>query len=156
MTSPAVLEVENAQAPQLVPAAAQASSGHDEPPKKWKFRSTFLLASAIFVAMNALISFTTPFPIDSYKFNYRGWSWWTFNALRNSDRISNIALIGSSTMVSAIAGCDANYLQRGLDLTEHHRASYLEDKLKKRYPQGDFETFSLSAPGQMRPVWTIQ
>jgi hypothetical protein len=149
MTSPAVLEVENAQAPQLVPAAAQASSGHDEPPKKWKFRSTFLLASAIFVAMNALISFTTPFPIDSYKFNYRGWSWWTFNALRNSDRISNIALIGSSTMVSAIAGCDANYLQRGLDLTEHHRASYLEDKLKKRYPQGDFETFSLSAPGQM-------
>lgn len=127
-------------APQAIPP---------EEPKKWKFRSTFILAVAFFVAVNALMSFSSPFPFDSYKFNYRGWSWWTFNALRNSDRISNIAIIGSSTMVSAIAGCDANFLHRGLDLTEHHRASYLEDKLTRKFPAGQFETFSLAAPGQM-------
>lgn len=123
-------------------------AAHAEP-KKWKFRSTFLFACALFISMNALMSFSSPFPIDAYKFNYRGWSWWTFNALRNSDKISNIAIIGSSTMVSAIAGCDANFLKRGLDLTEHHRAAYLEANLKKQYPNGEFETFSLSAPGQM-------
>ncbi len=149
MTPPAVLNSER-KAPDLV--AHPTSVHHDHAqgePKKWKFRSTFVLASVLFVAMNAVMSFSSPFPFDSYKFNYRGWSWWTFNALRNSSRISNIAIIGSSTMVSAIAGCDANYLKRGLDLTEHHRASYLESKLKKAYPCGEFETFSLSAPGQM-------
>jgi hypothetical protein len=51
-------------------------------------------------------------------------------------------------MVSALAGCDANFLKRGLDLTNHHRSVYLEDSLKKKF-KGDFESFSLAAPGQM-------
>ncbi|MBY0546966.1 MAG: hypothetical protein K2W95_06715 [Candidatus Obscuribacterales bacterium] len=146
MPSPVVLDEPSIEAAQLnvVPEPTPAAE-----PRKWKFRSTFLLAGAVFLAMNAMMSFFTPFPFDPYKFNYKGWTWWTFNALRNSDRISNIALVGSSTMVSAIAGCDANFQKRGLDLTEHHRASYLEHLLKKRYPKGEFETFSLSAPGQM-------
>lgn len=51
-------------------------------------------------------------------------------------------------MVSALAGCDANYLQKSLDLTEHHRSRYFEDTLNKNIP-GELETFSLAAPGQM-------
>lgn len=148
MSAPTLIETPvatEASTPNVVPAVPV----RDEDSKKWKFRSTFLLACAIFFAMNALMAFFTPFPFDPYKFNYKGWSWWTFNALRQSDRISNVAIIGSSTMVSAIAGCDANFLKRGLDLTEHHRATYLEHLLKTRFPKADFETFSLSAPGQM-------
>ena len=149
MTTPLTLaeSPELSNAPNMVPADLEPASS--EEPKKWKFRSTFVLAAAIFVALNALMSFSTPFPFDCYKFNYKGWSWWTFNALRHSDKISNVAILGSSTMVSAIAGCDANYLQRGLDLTEHHRASYFEAQLKKKMPAGEFQTFSLAAPGQV-------
>lgn len=148
MSSPVLLDEPSVSTPHSVASPTETAPLSAEP-KKWKFRSTFLLAGAIFLAMNALMSFFTPFPFEPYKFNYKGWTWWTFNALRKSDRISNIALVGSSTMVSAIAGCDANFLKRGLDLTEHHRASYLEHLLKSRLPKGEFETFSLAAPGQM-------
>lgn len=119
-----------------------------ETKRKYRFRSKFLLAVAIFAAMNACLTFFTPIPFDAYKFNYRGWAWWTFNELRHTSRVSNVALLGSSTMVSALAGCDANYLKKGLDLTNHHRSIYFEDSLKKGF-KGDFETFSLAAPGQM-------
>ncbi len=116
--------------------------------RRYKFRSKFILAVAIFAGLNACFTFFTPFPFDPYKFNYKGWAWWTFNELRHTSKVSNIALLGSSTMVSASAGCDANYLQKGLDLTNHHRSVYLEDLLKKSF-KGDFESFSLAAPGQM-------
>lgn len=128
------------------------SASHPEPhaseKRKYRFRSKFLLAMAIFAAMNACLTFFTPIPFDAYKFNYRGWAWWTFNELRHTNRVSNIALLGSSTMVSALAGCDANYLKKGLDLTKHHRSVYFEDSLKKCF-KGDYESFSLAAPGQM-------
>ena len=118
------------------------------PARKYRFRSKFLLAMAIFVAFNATLTFLTPFPFDPYKFNYKGWAWWTFNELRHTKRISNVALLGSSTMVSAVAGCDANHLNKGLDLTAHHQSCYLQEQLQKKL-KGDFETFSLAAPGQM-------
>ena len=127
--------------PELVAAAADT-------PRKYKFRSKFLLAMAIFVAFNATMTFFQPIHFDPYKFSYKGWAWWTFNELRNTKRISNVALLGSSTMVSAVAGCDANYLNKGLDLTNHHQSVYLEDQFKKNFP-GDYKTFSLAAPGQM-------
>lgn len=126
--------------PELLPSPSE--------PRKYKFRSKFLLALAIFVAFNATMTFLQPVPFDPYKFSYKGWAWWTFNELRNTKRISNVALLGSSTMVSAVAGCDANYLKKGLDLTNHHQSVFLEDQLKRKFP-GDYHTFSLAAPGQM-------
>lgn len=117
-------------------------------PHKYRFRSKFLLACAILGAINACLTFFSPYPFDPYNFNYRGWAWWTFNELRHTSKVNNIALLGSSTMVSAMAGCDANFLNRGLDLTNHHRSAYFEGLLKKSF-KGDFESFSLAAPGQV-------
>lgn len=125
-----------------------ASVPQESEPRKLRFRSKFLLAGFIFAALNLCLTFFAPVPFDPYKFNYRGWAWWTFNELRSSSRVSNIALLGSSTMVSALAGCDANYLKRTIDLTRHHRSAYFEDALKNSF-KGDFESFSLAAPGQM-------
>lgn len=141
-------------APETEQNRANASSAipavHPEmaEPRRYKFRSKFLLAMAIFVATNAMLTFLTPFPFDPYKFNYKGWAWWTFNELRHTKKIANVALLGSSTMVSAVAGCDANYLNTGLDLTNHHRSVYLDHQLQDRF-KGEYESFSLAAPGQM-------
>lgn len=116
--------------------------------RKYKFRSKFLLALSTFAVLNACLTFFAPFPFDPYKFNYKGWAWWTFNDLRQRSKVSNIALLGSSTMVSALAGCDANYLKRGIDLSNHHHSAYFESRLKQSF-KGDFDSFSLAAPGQM-------
>lgn len=112
------------------------------------FRSSFFFALGLFLALNWALSFYTPFNFDPYKFGYRGWAWWTMNDLRKQQQTNNVALLGSSLMVSAIAGCDSNFLGKGLDLANYHKASYLEHLLRTRFG-GTFNTFSLAAPGQM-------
>lgn len=115
-----------------------------------KVRSFFLLSLLAFVLLNASLTFFGPLHFDPFKFNYRGWAWWTMDDLRNHDnRVHNVALLGSSTMVSATAGCEANHRNTGLDLTKDHNLTYLDSGLSKAFKDGDFDTFSLAAPGQM-------
>jgi hypothetical protein len=111
-------------------------------------RSSFAMALIIFAAINAYMSFASPIHFDAFNFPYRGWAWWTMNDLRKDTAVHNVATLGSSLMVSAIAGCDANYFNKSLDLTTYHKASYLEHLLRVRFG-GDFQTANLSAPGQM-------
>ncbi len=118
------------------------------PDYKRGFKSTFLLGLAIFVVLNAGLSFFNPIHFDPYKFNCRGYNWWIMNDLRSHQQIHNVALLGSSTMISAVAGSDANYLGKSLDMTKHHLAKYLDSKLQGAFG-GSFDSFSLAAPGQM-------
>ena len=113
-----------------------------------KVRSLFLVALAFFLTINATFTFTNAIRFDPYRYAYKGWAWWTMDDLRHSAEVHNVALLGSSLMVSAVAGCDANYTQKALDLTKYHRCAYLDDKMHDAFG-GTFNTFNLSAPGQM-------
>jgi hypothetical protein len=118
---------------------------------KRRHLSPFTTALTAFVAINMAMSFFAPIRFDPFKFPYRGWAWWTFDGLRkaaDSNQEHNVALLGSSLMVSAVTCCDANYLKKGLDLTEYHGAEYLDNALQKTFG-GSFKTYNLSAPGQM-------
>jgi hypothetical protein len=110
-------------------------------------KSLFILAFTLFLAVNFYFSFR-PINFDPYKFNYHGWAWWTMNDLKNSSQVHNVAVLGSSTMVSAIASSDANYLNKLLDLTSYHKVSYLDNELSSKLG-GTFDSFNLAAPGQM-------
>ncbi len=110
--------------------------------------SAFMVALALFFGVNFGMSFYTPIDFDPYRFPYQGWAWWTFNDLKASKELHNVALLGSSLMVSAVSCCDANHLNKLLDLTNYHKASYLDDKLTTTFG-GKFNTYNLSAPGQM-------
>lgn len=111
-------------------------------------RSTFMVAFMTVVAINLALSFCSPINFDPYRFPYQGWAWWTFQDLRKSVDVHNVAVMGSSLMVSAISCCDANFLNKKLDLTNYHKASYLDSKLTKAFG-GSFKSYNLSAPGQM-------
>lgn len=114
-----------------------------------KVKTLFGLSLCVFLVLNASLTFFAPIHFDPYKFNYKGWTWWMMDDLRNHNNgIHNVAVLGSSTMVSAIAGCDANHLNKSLDLTRYHKVSYLENLLSKNF-NGMFDSFSLAAPGQM-------
>jgi hypothetical protein len=56
--------------------------------------------------------------------------------------------MGSSLMVSAVAGCDAKYLHRDLDQTTYHDAAYVDHVLSTTFG-AKFKTFDLAIPGQM-------
>ncbi|MDR3614895.1 MAG: hypothetical protein P4L53_15150 [Candidatus Obscuribacterales bacterium] len=126
-------------------AATSASSV--KPPRLGK-RSVFMVSAVAFIAINFLLSFAEPFDFDPYRFLLHGWSWWTMQDLRSDKDLHNVALLGSSLMVSAVATADANYLNHPLDLTQYHKASYLDHVLSTAFG-GKFDTFNLSAPGQM-------
>jgi hypothetical protein len=111
-------------------------------------KSIFFISFVAFLAINVTLTFTEPYAFDPYKFLYRGWAWWTIDNLRRDKQPHNVALMGSSLMVSAVAGCDANYLNQPIDLTEYHEASYLDSLLTTTFG-GEFSTYNLSAPGQM-------
>ncbi len=113
-----------------------------------KVRSLFVVAFVIFTLLNIYCSFCNPFHFDPYKYSYKGWAWWTMNDLKGTPSVHNVAVLGSSLMVSAVAGCDANHLKKPLDLTKYHHVSYLDQQLTKSFG-GTFDTFNLSAPGQM-------
>jgi len=86
---------------------------------------------------------------DPYKFPYRGWAWWILHDLRQHSKDQHqIALLGSSLMVSAVSGCDAIYLNHDLDMTSYHKAQYLDHLLGAKHGT-TFDTFDLSIPGQI-------
>lgn len=110
--------------------------------------STFLCALAAFLSVNVALSFFAPVHFNPFNYPYKGWAWWTFNDLKTSTEVHNVAILGSSLMVAAINNCDANYLNRPLNLTQHHQSIYLNDQLEKTFG-GKFRSYNLSAPGQM-------
>lgn len=129
-------------------AAASASTPTAPFSLRAKLRSVFVVAFALFALINVTCSLTTPFKFDPYKYSYRGWSWWALDDLKRNSNEYNVALLGSSLMVGAAAGCDANYLHKQLDLTKYHEMAYVNDRFRQLFG-GNFRTFNLSAPGQM-------
>lgn len=135
-----------------VPAAKQAAAAgrnrrkSDAPGKGMGSACAF--AISIFIVANFCLSFFSVLHFDEYRFPYKGWAWWAFNDLKSSVETHNVALLGSSLMVSAVAGVDANYLQKTLDLSQYHKCTYLDQQLHTRFG-GMFNTFNLAVPGQM-------
>lgn len=110
--------------------------------------SRAMAAIAAFLGINVVFSFYAPLKFNPFNYPYKGWSWWGFHDLKEDKQVHNVTLLGSSLMVAAINNCDANYLNRPLNLTKHHQSLYLNDKLEETF-KGKFRTFNLSAPGQM-------
>lgn len=131
--------------------AAEQSAAENKPPPEQRARlakSTFVLALLVFGALNFYLAFFTPIQFDQYKSGYRSWAWWAMHDLRSTSEVHNVALLGSSLMVNAIAGCDANYQNKSVDLTQYHKAIYLDHKLRTAFG-GSFNTFNLALAGQM-------
>ena len=118
------------------------------PTRRSGMRAATTWALLLFCLGNFALSFYNPIEFDPYKFTYKGWTWWGFNEMKKTNFVHNVALLGSSLMVSAVAGVDANYLNKTLDLSQYHRAKYLDDNLITRFG-GDFRSLNLSIPGQM-------
>jgi hypothetical protein len=110
--------------------------------------SAFLVALGLFAVLNWGLGFFNPYEFDAFKYPYRGWAWWAINDLRKQPTLHNVALLGSSLMVSAISGCEANYRKEALDLSSYHKATYLDHKLRTKFG-GSFNTYNLSLPGQV-------
>lgn len=110
--------------------------------------SLFLRAVAVFLILDVVLSFMVPIRFDRFDFPYKGWVWWTFNGLRDSAQTENVALMGSSLIVTATNYSDALYLNKPLNIATYHGAQYLDSLLEGKYGSS-FKTYNLSSPGQI-------
>jgi hypothetical protein len=110
--------------------------------------STFAVAFSAFVLTNIGLTLTQPFAFDKFANPLRTWTYWSINDIRTRSLRPDIALLGSSLMVTAMTEADASYTQQRLDLLDYRDARYL-DKLLSTQFGGKCTTMNLAAPGQM-------
>jgi hypothetical protein len=111
-------------------------------------RSKFILAAILFCLLNALLSKIGGFKFDQFSYPSQGWAWWLVEDLKNTSEQFNIALFGSSLMMSAVTACDSEYLNKPLPVNNHRSADYFDAQLNKKF-DGEFYSFNCATPGQM-------
>lgn len=110
--------------------------------------SRFCAAILAFLLLNAILAQSKAFRFNPFDYPSKGWTWWLIKDLKDRGGQFNIALFGSSLMMSAVTSCDSQYLRQALPANNHRSADYLESKLKAKF-KGSFRTFNFATPGQM-------
>ncbi len=130
------------QAPRVHPEAYEILT------PAYRKRSFFLVALAIFVALNAAMIFVNPIKFNREFYPYRGWLWWMVNDVKPQIINYDVALLGSSVMVAATTTADATSAGKSIDIILHHKSEYLDKQLAKN-GKPNTQTMNLSGPGQM-------
>ncbi len=87
-------------------------------------------------------------PLDHYASPNRSMVWWTVDDYRKQAKNPDVVLIGSSLLMHALHGGDAEYLQVSQNEVFHHKAAMLEDLLRKRTGV-QVNSFAFALAGQM-------
>lgn len=78
------------------------------------------------------------------------WTWWATKEFFEQKAPPPVILLGSSLLMHSVSRQDADYLNKDLDYVHHHCSVYLEDQLKKRFPdQVNITCFNFSLPGDL-------
>jgi hypothetical protein len=78
------------------------------------------------------------------------WTWWATKEFFEQKSTPPLVILGSSLVMHSISREDADYLNQELDYVHHHRSSYLEDQLKKRFHSSEnIACFNFALPGDL-------
>jgi hypothetical protein len=111
-------------------------------------KSRFILALVAFAVLNACLDATAVFSFDKYMSPIQGPAWWVVSRLRRTNKNFEVAFFGSSLVVYALNGADANFLRQTIDETEHHWSVFTDHSLAT-ISGGRFRTFDFATGGQM-------
>lgn len=87
-------------------------------------------------------------PLDHYASPNRSMVWWNVDDFRKQDKAPDLVLMGSSLLMHALHGGDAEYLQLPQNEVYHHKCVLLEDQLKKLTGK-EYRSFAFALAGQM-------
>ena len=86
--------------------------------------------------------------LDHYASPNRSMVWWTVDDFRKQSKSPELVLLGSSLLMHALHGGDAEYLKLPQNEVYHHKAAMLEDLIKKK-TGANVDTFAFALAGQM-------
>lgn len=86
--------------------------------------------------------------LDHYASPNRSMVWWTVNDFRKQKETPELVVIGSSLMMHALHGGDAEYTKLPQNEVLHHRCEMLEDLIQKK-TGAKVKSFAFALAGQM-------
>lgn len=140
---PAATEIKKeTKAPDMVPESKDSG-------KSWVFSSyaMWALAALLVVDLFCKINWNN-LKLDHYASPNRSMVWWTVDDFRRQKTNPDIVLIGSSLLMHALHGGDAEYLKLPQNEVYHHKAEMLEDLIQKKTGV-KVNSFAFALAGQM-------
>jgi hypothetical protein len=111
-------------------------------------KSCFVVALVAFATLNICFDVSDVFRFDKYLAPIHGPAWWVVERLRRANKNFEVAFFGSSLVVYALNGADANFLRQTIDETEHHWSVFTDHGLST-ISGGRFRTFDFAFGGQI-------
>lgn len=100
---------------------------------------------AVLCVFMAVINFGALHPYDS---PYPTWTTWKVKNYQNLVQRANLVFLGSSLMLTPMGEADANFTNRELDATKHHKSLVFE-KAFENITGNKIRTFNFAIPGEM-------
>lgn len=111
-------------------------------------RSKALLALTALFALSGAFGILKLGALAPQDFPFLSWTGWTIQDFLSRTSRPNIVFLGSSLMLVPLDGVDADYLNRRIDGSQHHRSEYFEHKLEELAGRSA-STFTFALPGEM-------
>ncbi|HEY9784588.1 MAG TPA: hypothetical protein V6D17_04235 [Candidatus Obscuribacterales bacterium] len=112
-------------------------------------RSKVFYAFIFFACISGLWAQSKFGTIAPSDFPFHTWTGWAVeDYLSDKQGRPNLVFLGSSLVLVPVAGVDADYLQRPIDGSHHHRSQYFEDRFRKKTGLS-IKTFNFGLPGEM-------
>lgn len=109
--------------------------------------SKFLVALVLFFAVNLCFAKSQFGALAPSDFIEQTWSSWAIDEFLKTPK-SDVVFLGSSLMLVPLDGCDADFLQKKIDGSAHHRSYYFEHAFEKASGI-KAKSFNFALPGQM-------
>lgn len=101
------------------------------------------------IACDAFLHVAWPdLKVDHFASPHRSLVWWTVDGFRKQEKNPDIVLMGSSLLMHALHGGDAEYLQLPQNEVFHHKAVMFENLLKEKTGT-PVNTYAFALAGQM-------
>lgn len=109
--------------------------------------SRFVLAFVLFAVLNVCLA-STGFKQKAIDFPVMTWTSWSIKDYLKDTKKPDVVFLGSSLMLVPLDGTDADFLNKKIDASQHHKSYYFEDAYKMETGKA-VDTFNFALPGEM-------
>ncbi len=113
--------------------------------------SRFFIALACFAVLCQVLAAVQFGKTDPADFPYNTWTSWAikdFLAQSQNGPRPQLVFLGSSLVLVPLDGLDADYMNKTLDASNHHKSVFFEDHFAK-YSGSKVRSFNFALPGEM-------
>lgn len=111
-------------------------------------KSRFVAALLTFSLLSAGLAGASIGKVAADDFPVNTWTTWAIKDFLQPGKKADLVFMGSSLMLVPLDGTDADFLNRRIDASEHHRSCFFENKFS-HYAGLKVSSYNFALPGEM-------